>query len=268
VTISAILLIKEGKGPSPIELGIISLIVSLVALFLIVLALVLLKNRMFKFLKRWYILAIHGRYSFEYLTFFKENDLRSPVISCIKDEIAMHLMVFFRKLKNSVDFLTTKPIEFDKVPFMIPSQDLLKIKGSPDCMKVEKQGQNRFLVMGYHETLQGMKMRSMYFFVNDRFIMGEYLFPDISHLNPAGLARTFSVKYLDDHPVENDVFYITDTSGNQLNFENNGFTISIKYLFMGDTGMNTLMSGLFETGNQIPGKNIHKADYEEALARF
>jgi hypothetical protein len=266
--ISAILLAKAVKDNPASDPGIMYLIISLVSLFVFVLIFVFMKNRVIQMLRLWYITLVYGRYSYEFLTFFKANNLRSPHNGCIKDEIMMHLMVFYKILKNSQEFRTTTQVDFGRIPFMTKSQNLFKIKGKPNCMKVAIQNNIKLMVVGYHETLQGRKMRAMYFFLNDHFVMGEYLFSDLLHINPSQLVGTFSSKYLNGNPIEKDVFYIKDTKGNQLNYEHNGFSISIKYLFNGDQETNRILSDFFESGNTIPDNKTIMAGNEELLDRF
>ena len=180
----------------------------------------------------------------------------------------MHLLVFYRKIKNSQEFQTNTSIDYGQIPFMTSNKNLFKIKGKPDCIKVAVLNDIKFMVMGYNETLQGLKMKSMYFFLNDHFVMGEFLFSDLMRLKPVKLVATLSSKYLNGKSIEKDVFYITDTKGNKLNYEHNGFSISIKYLFMGDNTTNVILSGLFAIGGNQPENYLNMLRNEELLDRF
>ncbi|MEI7661353.1 MAG: hypothetical protein WCK34_04115 [Bacteroidota bacterium] len=150
---------------------------------------------------------------------------------------------------------------------MINSKTLFKSKGKPDCMKVISINDIRFIVAGYHETLQGIRMRSLYFFVNDLFVMGEFLFSDLLRMKPATLVATLSAKYLNGIPVESEVFYIKDTHGNQINYEHNGFSISIKYLYKGDQTTNMVLSAFLESG-ELSENDLMTMGNDELLDRF
>ena len=266
--ISAILLARSPIEGSAFDPAVFILVLSLVSIFFLVLIFVFLRNRVVQLVRLWYISLVYGRYSYEFLTFFKEKNIRSPYNGCIKDEITMHLLVFYRKIKNSQEFQTNTSIDYGQIPFMTSYKNLFKIKGKPDCIKVAILNDIKFMVMGYNETLQGLKMKSMYFFLNDHFVMGEFLFSDLLRLKPVKLVETLSSKYLNGKSIEKDVFYITDTKGNQLNYEHNGFSISIKYLFMGDNTTNVILSGLFAIGGNQPENYLNMLRNEELLDRF
>ena len=267
INIAAILLSRNAKENSPIDLSMLYLLLALVSFFLVVLLFVFLRRRVVQLFRLWYILLVHGQYSFEFLCFFKDNNLRSPINGCIKDEISQHLLVFFRRIKNSVDFSTETPIDYGDVPFMTTTKSLFKIKGKPDCMKVGIFGDTRFIVAGYNETLQGLKIKSFYFLVSGKFVMGEFMFADLHNVKPENLITTLSKKYLKNIPVANDVFYIMDAQGNQLNYEHNGFAISIKYLYCGDQQTNELL-GRLASGENLVGNNQVSQGHDELLDRF
>ena len=268
LNIPAILLAQAAKNGSPLDFGILTLIFSLVAVFLLILILVFLRVRVVRFFRLSYISLIYGQYSYEYINFFKENNLRSPYNGCIKDELTLHLLVFYRKIKNSLEFTTGTTIDFGEIPFMSGTKHLFKRKGNPGCMKVATVNDIKFIVAGYNETLQGLKMKSLYFFVNGHFVMGEFLFSDMLRVVPSKLVETLSLKYLNGTPVEKEVFYITDQKGNQLNYEFNGFTISVKYLFTGDAPTNAILSSLLVTGENLTGNNLINMRNEDLLNHF
>ncbi len=245
--------------------GFIQLMLALVSAFFVLVTLGFL-NR--KLLKLWYITAVYGRYSYEFLNFFSMNKLRNPFNGCIKDEIPVHLEVFFRKTRNSEEFQTEVPIDYPDVPFMSEKRSLFRIKGKPDCLKVAFADGIRFIIMGYHEKLMGCRMRSIFYFVNDRFVMGEILFTDLTRVSPVKLAETLSAKYLKGKLINLDTFYIKNTGGNHLNFDYNGFTISVKYLYRGDPATNRILETVFNKA-EIPGARLTGIpDSGELLDRF
>jgi hypothetical protein len=265
--ISSILLAGSLKSGSSMDPGMMYLVMVVISLFIFVILFIFLRKRVVLLVRLWYVTLLYGRYSHEFLTFFKENNLRSPINGCIKDEITLHLLVFYRKVKNAQEFLTNTNIDFGQVPFMSTTKALFNIKGKPDCMKVVTVNDSRFMVAGYNETLQGLRMKSLYFFVNGAFVMGEFSFSELMRLNPANMIKTLSSKYLNGTPVDNDVFYIRDTKGNQLNYEHNGFTVSIKYLYMSDDKTNKVLSSLSTIGELTEYDPIVPGN-DELLNRF
>ncbi|MEI6682384.1 MAG: hypothetical protein WCO44_07140 [Bacteroidota bacterium] len=246
--IFAILLARPDRD-GVLDGGMVNFMTVIISICVLLLVLIFMRQRVTLLIRLWYYSLVYGRYSHEFLTFFKTSNLRSPINGCIKDEISVHLLVFVNKIKNSLEFQTSTLIDYGRIPFMTGNKQLFKSKGKPDCMKVITINDVKLMVAGYNETLQGMKMRSLFFFVNGSFVMGEFLFSELLRLKPGNLVGTLSSKYLNGIPVDKDVFYITDTKGNRLNYENNGFSISIKYFYGNDPATNNFLSTLLANGD-------------------
>jgi len=264
--ISAILLARPDREIS-LDGGLFSFMTVIIAICVLLLILIFLRQRVSLLIRLWYYSLFYGRYSHEFLTFFKNSNLRSPINGCIKDEIAQHLLVFCNKLKNSLEYQTTVTIDYGRIPFMTGNKQLFQVKGKPDCMKVITINDMKLMVAGYNETLQGMKMRSLFFFINGSFVMGEFLFSELLRFKPENLVGTLSSKYLNGLPVESDVFYITDTKGNRLNYENNGFSISIKYFYGSDATTNNFLSTLLANG-EFPEVELNNPGNNDLLDLF
>jgi hypothetical protein len=240
-----ILLAKAGKDSSAFDPSMIYLVVCLVGLFLLVLFLLFSRAKLFPLVKLGLIRLIYGSYSFEFIEFFKEHNIRNPHNNCIKDEISMHFYVFFKQNRNALFFDTETKIDFGVIPFLITYAKLVKQKGDPDCINIAKFSGSRVKLVGYNETLQNMKMRTMFYFINDLFAMGEYHFPDQHRIKREEILAPLTQKYLKSVDVQSDNFYITDQSGNKIHFENNGFSITMKYFFGGDEKINGILNSVF-----------------------
>jgi len=262
------LLARTAKDSTSFDSSMLYLIMALVGIFILVLVVVFLRNRVFPLLRLWYISLVYGRYSFEFLEFFKDNNLQNPHNNCVKDEITMHFLVFFRRTKNSAEYLTQSKIEFGDIPFMSTYNHLRKIKGNPDCINITKFSDVRVKLVGYNETLQGMRMKSLHYFIGDTFIMGEYLFADLIRVKPKEIIQSISTKYLNSISPQEDVFYITDSAGNMLNYENNGFSVTIRYLHKGDAQANGILSSAFNFDNEKDIGFMKTLKNEELLNRF
>jgi len=266
--ISAILLARTAKDSTSFDSSMLYLILALVSFFVLVIVIIFLRKRVVPLFRLWYISLVHGRYSFEFLEFFKENNLRNPHNSCVKDEITLHFMVFFRPLKNAQEYTTNTRIDFDDIPYMISEKKLFKLKGVPDCVNITTFNDARVKVVGYNETLQGMKMKSLYYFIDNQFLMGEYVFPELLRVKPVKIKETLSAKYLNKVSLDGDVFYITDNEGNKLCYEYNGFSIGIKYLYLGDTGLTQVLTNLFRNGSDGRSNFVKALHNDEMLNRF
>ncbi len=249
-------------------MGIINLIIALVSFFLLIILLILFRKKVIFLIKIRYILLVHGRYSFEYLEYFKNNNLRSPHNTCIKDEIILHFMVFFKKIRNATDYQSDTNISFCEIPFMSSWKAFRKLKVAPDCMNIARFTDAKVKVVGYNESWEGIRIKTLYYFLNNNFVLGEYHISESLKVNSVRVLQKISSKYLQGVELKSDVIYITDREGNQLNFENNGFSIGIKYLYRGDEQTNQFLASLFTEGD-AGGEAYKKALRKEGhLNRF
>ena len=266
--IGNIILAGTGKDGTSLDPGMLYLILALVGFFILALILISLRKRLFPMFRLAYITLVYGRYSFEFQQFFKENNLRSPHNNCIRDEITMHFYCFFKKIKNAGEFQTKKNIEFGPIPFLYRYKKMLSTKGAPQCVNVAKFKDARVNVLGYNETIQGMKMKSIYYFINDLFVMGECIVLEKQRATVSPITSTLSVKYLGGIDLSQEVFYITDPRGNMINYENNGFSITVRYLFKGDKQTNEILYSVFGDGTSNGKFFMTALRNEELLNRF
>lgn len=213
----------------------------------------------------WIILQIawlsifYGRYSFEFLDFFKTRNIRSPHNTCIKDEITVHFLVFYRKLRNFREIKTPYELTFSDTPAFSTYKEVRKLKGTPDCMNIARFPEARVVLIGYRELLQDIRVKRLYYFIHDRFIMGEIQFNESLRQDSAPLLKHIARLYLDGAPLEDATVYIIDPKGNQLLYENNGFSLSVKILFHGNPVIDNLLTATFAK------KPAGEADYGKTL---
>lgn len=266
--IASILLARTAKDSTSFDPSMLYLILALVSIFLIVILLVFVRNRIAPLFRLWYISARYGRYSFEFLEFFKANDLRNPHNNCIKDEVTLRFLSFFKPAKNALTFKTNILVEFGDTPFLTVYKGLMNKKGTPDCINIAKFGEARVKVIGYNETLQGMKMKSLFYFINDKFVMGEYLFSELIKVKPDKILAIISAKYLDNKELKTDALYLTDAKGNILFYNFNGFAISMSYFFAGDHKINEILASVYSINGNSAENYIRALQNEEMLNRF
>jgi len=159
-------------GGGAFEGGFMTLIIALILIFVITLLVIFLRKRIFPIFYLMYVRVFRGKYSFEYLEFFKKHDLRNPLNNCIRDEITIHFSVFFKLLKEASQYKTDIPIEFKDVPYLITFRKLVKQFGTPQCINIARFNQSRVKVVGYNEKFQEKKMKSLFYFIDDQFVMG------------------------------------------------------------------------------------------------
>lgn len=266
--ISTILLARTAKDSTSFDPSMLYLILALVGIFLLVLLLVFTRARLFPLFRLGYIRLRYGRFSYEFLEFFKENNLRNPHNNCIKDEISMHFFTFYKPKRDALFFETETKIEFGDIPFLTTYKKLVKIKGEPECINVSRFNDHRVKLVGYNEELEKMKIKCMYYLIGDQFAMGEYHFNDINKIKTADILAPLALKYLKGESVNADDFYITDKSGDKINYENNGFSITVRYLFRGDENINFILDSVFGNISDNGETLIRTMKHEELLNRF
>jgi hypothetical protein len=84
--------------------------------------------------------------------------------------------------------------------------------------------------MGFLEEIIGNTIREHFFLANNIFVMGEYVFSDVSKENTTKIIEMLISKYDVQIPFDTDLFYIRDTNDSVICFENNYFTITIQYI--------------------------------------
>jgi hypothetical protein len=81
-------------------------------------------------------------------------------------------------------------------------------------------------VLGYKEVVFNERAIAAYYFIDNVFFMGEYIFKDTSEEIGEKCIRP----YLENGTELEDNFYVENTHDRIIHFQNNGFNIDIKYL--------------------------------------
>jgi hypothetical protein len=171
---------------------------------------------------------VYGEYSLEFFRLFKKYYIRSPFQYCFRDEFITHLLFVLEKQDGIPKYKSPKEIFFEKTPYFIPYKDFLKQKGEPYCFNAFSFRNPDFVIkaVGYHDKIAGSKAVIVFYFMNDLFFMGEYIFR-----NPKTRVRESLVgHFLEGIEVENDNFYIENTRKRVVHYQDTGFTVDIKYL--------------------------------------
>ncbi len=175
------------------------------------------------------IRAIYGKYSAEYHGFYRKIFMKGPYPHCTAESLIHQT---YRALFNRTipSYKTDIPVSFGKVPFESSFQKLRKIKGNPWCYEEKLTKGVVFKVAGYREEVLGMSMRANFYFVNNSFVMGQYLLKDAPLLDVHGIVNTLMSKYgIDATLPEIGQFYISDSLNNTIHFENNNFNLFFEY---------------------------------------
>jgi hypothetical protein len=179
-----------------------------------------------------FVMIIHGKYSFEYMTSYKKAFIRSPFQYCFRDEFFSHVLFILDRKDGLPTFRTHHPINFENQPFFTSYKKLLKEKGKPYCYNAFSFDNPHFIIkaVGYQEVIANKKGTAVYYFFNDTFFMGEYIFKE----NSDQIRNICIGPYSDTGIIEDDNFYIENTSDRIIHYRDNGFTTDVKFLSLED----------------------------------
>ncbi len=187
--------------------------------------------------KQFYLLIIHlihGKYSAEYVSAYRKFFFTHPLPQAIKDDFINHIITFFDPDHKIETFQTNQKIEFLQFAYGSPMQLLLGRRGSPDYLNVITESVHEIKVLGYDENLFDSEVRALFYFVRNRFFMGEYYFPEISRLKPMLICSALAEKYgLAAFKEDND-FLVMGNENTILKYKNTGFSVMIRYFSMND----------------------------------
>jgi hypothetical protein len=135
-----------------------------------------------KFLLLIIIKMIYGKYSYMYMTTYKIAFIKSPFQYCFRDEFFSHVLFILDKKEEVPKFKTHFPINFENQPFFTSYKKFLKEKGKPYCLNAFSFVDPHFeiKVLGYQDKAASKKSITAYYFFNDMFFMGEYIFKETS----------------------------------------------------------------------------------------
>jgi hypothetical protein len=225
------------------------LVITGAAILFIVLMVILRKTIVLTFLR-----MIYGQYSYEFLSTYKKYFIRSPFQYCFRDDFIAHLLFVLSKKEEIPAYKSPKDIFFENTPYFIQYKEFLKKKGKPYCFNafVFQQYDFEIKALGYQENIAGSKAITLFYFMNDSFFMGEYIFK-----NPKTDIKSSLVNhFLDQAEIQGDNFYIENTLNRIIHYQDTGFTVDIKYLNKEDESIIHNLKGYYElvTGKKPPAK--------------
>lgn len=181
-----------------------------------------------KTLKLTIIRMAYGHYSYEFFRAYKDYFVRSPFQYCFRDDFITHLLFILSKKEEIPSFKSAKEIFFEDTPYFMKYKDFLEKKGDPCCFNAFIFDHRDFEIkaLGYQETIAGSKAIVVFYFMNNSFFMGEYIFKNPKTNIKANLINYF----LEAKELPADNFYIENTKNRIIHYQNTGFTVDIKYL--------------------------------------
>ena len=226
---------------------------------LLIAAIVLLTIILFAIFRKHIRLLIirifHGKYSYKHYDSHRRIFFKNPLPQSIKDDFINHVLDFFQPPANIQSFQTNIPIAYLEFPFDSSLKALLRKRGKPSHLSMNKSGPDEIKILGYPEYLFNTDARSYYYFMNDVFFMGEYYFPEISKTLPSEIAGLLSEKYNITGSNGKHDFFIDNPSGYSIQYKNTGFSIMIRYFSRADQNVLQQVSDCISRITEVGLKN-------------
>ena len=217
----------------------------------VIILLIILAVRFRRRLALLIIRMVYGHYSFEFLSTYKRYYIRAPFQYCFRDEFISHLLLILSKKADIPSYTSLKEIYFENTPYFIGYKEFWKTKGKPDCFNAFLFEELDFEIkaVGYQEIIAGSKATTLFYFMDDVFFMGEYIFK-----NPkTDIHSSFKEHFLTAGDIPGDNFYIEHSGNRIIHYHDNGFSIDIKYLSREDAQIMKNLQGYHEilTGKKL-----------------
>ncbi len=194
---------------------------------------------------------IYGKFSIEFFHLYKKYFIRSPFQYCFRDEFVSHLLFVMDKSQDIPLYKSSREIYFENTPYFIRYKEFIKLRGEPYCFNAYSFINPDFVIkaIGYQDHIVGSKAVVVYYFMNDYFFMGEYIFK-----NPkTNIKESLVNHFLGYDGVTEDNFYIENTLKRTIHYQDTGFTIDIKYITEEDS---QVAENLRSYLNQVKNKKL------------
>jgi hypothetical protein len=99
----------------------------------------------------------------------------------------------------------------------------------PDTYSVYMAGNDLISVYGYLSSAFGKRNKEFYFFLNQHFVMGEFVFAEVQNRNIEPIFAKLFEKYKLTNIEARDNFYIRDPFGSTMYIVNDGFSLVFTY---------------------------------------
>jgi len=199
---------------------------------------------------------IFGKFSSRYIATCKHYTGQSPYAYCIKDDFINHIAGFYKKSKQQQRFDSSKEIIFLDTGFGANFQTIRKAHNKPFCINSNRLELFDLKVLGYRDTMFTSEVKKYFYFVDNRFFMGQLTFKNPDAEGIQKLVGVIMKKYLDNKKPESDNFIIYGKNHTFLMFEYNGFHVSISYLSRAFEDINKIVDEYWQSSTH---KNIGKS---------
>ena len=220
---------------------------------LIIVAVLLISLFLYLMFRKFIILIsielLKGKYSYKYISTFKKLFMRSPFQYGFDDEFIQKVLSLVKEKGKCPVFKTNMKINFGECEYGSKMKKLLKQYGDPDYFSAFRVEDPAFevKVCVYNSFVEGIKATTRYYYINDAFLMGEYVFKNVR----SPIKQHISAKYFNDGEIVPDKFLIINSRKNFIQYNNTAFTIDIQYIDIGNSHLLKKISGYQQKRSSI-----------------
>ncbi|MBE0637928.1 MAG: hypothetical protein IH598_05365 [Bacteroidales bacterium] len=207
---------------------------------------------------------VFGKFSARYIDVHKKYTGKSPYGYCIKDDFVNHIASFYKKKSSFQAFKSDQPVLFGKIPYGASFKEVFKENTKPFCVNSFRLEHFELKILGYRSEMFDTEMKSYYYFINNRFFMGEYTFKNPADAKLKEVALILRKKYLNGAKDDSMNFLINGANEAKLRFENTGFNLSVKYLDSSNQEINDKLDQFWNTAIK-KGIDEITSDFETEL---
>lgn len=188
------------------------------------------------------IKLFNGKYSYKYSNYFHKITGKYPFSMGIKDDLVNHYEMFF-KSTNEERFTVKKALNFTQAKYLSDEKEVVLEKGEPDTFNVSLiNGSNELRIYGYEDLIFGLEMRVHYYFIDEKFFMGELVFKQMDKLEDEFVSKKIQEKYLGKVAIEdNSSYMICGTEDSFIHYSDTGFNVLVKYYTASDSSITTAL---------------------------
>lgn len=218
-----------------------------IPLALLLLILIAIFN--WKAMRLFIVRMFYGSYSLQYVSKFKKIYIMdNPFPVCIDDDLISHFSNF-ADIDPKKTFHTKSAISFNSISFSSKFSSI-KGKGEPERFNIYQFSEEYTVkIMGYAGVILGNPIRELYFMANDIFVMGEYVFTNVSKSNNKKLTEMLAIKYAISEPIMDEMFFIRNDNDSAICYANTGITISIQYINLNNPFVDEILHSHSQRGN-------------------
>lgn len=185
-----------------------------------------------------FLKTLKGKYSVqfnEYCDYILQNNsklnefiIRNKLQSCFRDEIVDHLLPLI-KTKSSREIAINEVIKYGNIDFYVNNKTIRRERTKPHCYKITRINDSVFNVMGYTKKYDNMKLKTLYYFVDDELFLVEKTMPSDNNCVNEYLTNHIVHKYDLNDTIVIDKLLISGDNSSFISIDDDGFKLHIKY---------------------------------------